>query len=95
MDKGLRRIRCNPDGSILFKRWNNTLVVKGKFDAIFETASGYEQTAGERKEYYAELLEEMMREADSLDHLHVVGLDTNQIDYREYRNNGWETELQY
>ncbi|MBS4220259.1 hypothetical protein KHA96_18315 [Bacillus sp. FJAT-49711] len=91
MDKGMRRIRCNPDGSILFKRWNNTLVVKGKFDAIYETASGYEQTDGDKKEYYAELLEEMAGEATILDDLTAAGVETN----RTFYNNGWETDLQY
>jgi len=95
MDKRTRSIRCNPDGSILFKRWNNTFLVKGKFDAIFETASGYEQTDGERKEFYAELFEDMKGELDTLDGLTAAGIETNQIAYKEYINNGWETDLQY
>ncbi|MCR2822093.1 hypothetical protein [Lederbergia panacisoli] len=95
MDKGMRRIRCNPDGSILFKRWNNTLVVKGKFDAIIETASGYEQTDGERKEYYAELLEEMAGESDTFNDLTAAGIEANRIAYKEFINNGWETDIQY
>jgi len=94
MAKGLRRIRCNPDGSILFKRWNNTLVVKGKFDTIYETASGYEQTDGERKGYYAELIEEILGEHDTIDYLTAAGLESNQY-YKEYTNNGWEIDLQY
>lgn len=91
MDKGMRRIRCNPDGSILFKSWNNTLVFKGKYDAIFETASGYEQTDGERKEYYGELVEAILNESENFDDVTVAGKEIENA----YINNGWETNLQY
>ncbi|MBW8348338.1 hypothetical protein K0H71_02625 [Bacillus sp. IITD106] len=95
MDKGMRRIRCNPDGSILFKSWNNTLIFKGKYDAMFETASGYEQTDGERKEYYGELLKEMLNESDNFDDLTGAGKEIIQLDENAYLYNGWETDLQY
>ncbi|MBS4197503.1 hypothetical protein [Lederbergia citri] len=91
MDKGMRRIRCNPDGSILFKSWNNTLVFKGKYVAIFETASGYEQTDGERKEYYGELVEAILNEPDNFDDVTVAVKEIENA----YINNGWETDLQY
>lgn len=30
MDKLTKKIRCNPDGTLLIKRWDDRLVVKGK-----------------------------------------------------------------
>lgn len=83
MDKLTRRIRCNPDGSMLLKRWDNAIVVKGRQDLIYETETGFEQTGSDKLEFLGNLADEEK--------------DTAEL-YAAHENRSsicWETDIDY
>ncbi|MBS4205904.1 hypothetical protein [Lederbergia citrea] len=99
MDKMTRRIRCNPDGTVVFKRWDNTLVIKGKSETIHEPENGYMEQDGMRIDYYSDYAGELQNDQGMTDSTDAIdkGLETESYlsTFDDHLIHGWETEIEY
>lgn len=92
MDKLTKRIRCNPDGSLLIKRWDNGLVQTNKFEVVYETETGYQKMDGVRKDLYKDMITKMPEVMNTQENRSMA--NGNVAANEEYIQ-GWETEIEY
>ncbi|MFD1707797.1 hypothetical protein ACFSCZ_13815 [Siminovitchia sediminis] len=80
MDKLSKRVMYNPDGSSVIRRWDNSIIVKGKQDSAFESNHS---KAMDRNEF------------TSMTVLYTDDLEEFEDRYLDEPVNNWETEVDY
>ncbi|MCM3111017.1 hypothetical protein [Lederbergia lenta] len=96
MDRLTSRIRCNSDGSIVFRHSDNSLVIKGRSDALLDMENKFVSTKTLQKHVHSQLFYEIPVVLEAKEKGSVTDLDEDiSTSQKAILNQGWETEIEY